>query len=280
VDVSFNKKDLEKMSNSIFSVTVVIPTTGRESLQRALDSILNQTLPVNEILIVCNGCQIDDINILDSKKIPIRILYSSRQGASAARNIGIREATSKYIALLDDDDYWLPTKIEKQIKFIEENLLQDRDVLITTRALLQTKGNIRISANNTYLTGSVHENIYKCSWKRVQVSLLTPTLLFSKDLALKVPFNEDFEIREDIDFLIRLQQKKMEIFQISTPLAVVSVNFQRSWERETVKRYLGWIKYLARINLKSAFAFGCGVGFRTLFLKFARRTLSVIGFPV
>ncbi len=263
------------MNSSISSsITVVIPTTGRESLFRAIDSVLNQTLSVNEILVVCSGCQIDEIKTIDSEKIPIRILHSPRQGASTARNIGIREATSKYIALLDDDDYWLPTKIEEQMRYIKENLLQDRNVLIATRALLQTRGNLRISANKTYLAGSVHENIYKLSWKKVPVSLLTPTLLFTKNLALEVPFNEDLELREDIDFLIRLQGKNMEIFQLSAALVVVSVNFRRSWERETVNHYLSWIKYLAQVSHKSAFAFGCGVGARTLFLKFTRRTLS------
>ena len=206
------------------SVTVVIPTTGRESLNRAVDSVLNQTLSVSEILVICSGCQIDEIKSIDSEKIPIQILQSPRQGVSAARNIGIRKAKSKYIALLDDDDYWLPTKIEEQVRFIYENHLQDRAVLIATRALLRTSGYIRISAKNTYMTGSIPENIYRFSWKKVPVSLLTPTLFLSQDLASEVLFNEDFEIREDIDFLIRLQQKNMEIFQIPKPLAVVSVN--------------------------------------------------------
>lgn len=112
-------------------VSVVIPTYKRETkyLSRAIDSILNQTYKNTEIVIV-------DDNPPDSpyrKQVKrfmqrfnnepniIYIMNPKNLGGSLARNNGINAATGDYITFLDDDDEYLPKKIEKQLKFMLEN---------------------------------------------------------------------------------------------------------------------------------------------------------------
>ena len=105
-------------------VSTVIPTFEREKeLQRAIDSVLKQTYKGNIEIII-----IDDSNIYNEypgniKTSPNRrIIYMNawkRQGAPVARNRGIKQSKGKYVAFLDDDDTWMPTKIEKQVELME-----------------------------------------------------------------------------------------------------------------------------------------------------------------
>lgn len=102
------------------SVAVVIPTFNRSGfLKRAIETACSQTYPVSEIIIVDDGSQDDtpqmvtDMAASDSR---IQLIRQSNAGANAARNAGVRNATSKWIAFLDSDDQWLPEKIAQQIE--------------------------------------------------------------------------------------------------------------------------------------------------------------------
>lgn len=105
-------------------VTAVITTHCREpgTVGRALDSVINQTYGDMEILLVDDSPvdypMRDAIKALaESAKVNVRYIPHERcMGACAARNTGISNAKGEYIAFLDDDDEWLPTKIEKQVK--------------------------------------------------------------------------------------------------------------------------------------------------------------------
>lgn len=103
-------------------VSVIIPTYNRANLiLQAVKSVLNQTYKNFEIIIVDDGSSDnteDVINVIHDNRIRY-IKHAINKGASAARNTGIREAKGKYIAFQDSDDHWLPDKLEKQVKRIE-----------------------------------------------------------------------------------------------------------------------------------------------------------------
>ena len=103
-------------------VSVIIPTYNRsELLKRAAESVLNQTFTNLECIIV------DDASTDNTKDIVTefdddRIIYlkhEENKHVSAARNTGINRAQGKYVAFLDDDDMWLPTKLERQVQLLE-----------------------------------------------------------------------------------------------------------------------------------------------------------------
>jgi teichuronic acid biosynthesis glycosyltransferase TuaG len=103
-------------------VTVIIPTYNRAAvIRKALDTALNQTYRNLEILVVDDGSTDETAQVLSEYQNRIRYIYQSNQGPSAARNRAITEAQGKYIAFLDSDDEWLPTKLEKQIAFLESH---------------------------------------------------------------------------------------------------------------------------------------------------------------
>ena len=109
-------------------VTAIVTTYHREPniIEGALHSILKQTYPVQEILLIDDN---EDDSQLSARVQEMCSRYRSvryikqdgNQGACAARNLGISQANGEFIGFLDDDDRWLPEKIEKQVKAFEEN---------------------------------------------------------------------------------------------------------------------------------------------------------------
>ena len=105
-------------------VSVVIPTHNRAGfLQAAIQSVLNQTFQDFEIIVVDDASEDQTTEIVRSFSDP-RIRYmrhESNKGQGASRNDGIRQASGEYIALLDDDDEWLPEKLAKQVALLDSS---------------------------------------------------------------------------------------------------------------------------------------------------------------
>lgn len=105
------------MNENTPCISVVIPTHNRANLVgRAIKSVLSQTFEDFELIVVDDASS-DDTEEVVKQFQDSRIKYVRHQknmGAPATRNTGIRIAKGTYIGLLDDDDVWLPTKLEKQ----------------------------------------------------------------------------------------------------------------------------------------------------------------------
>lgn len=98
------------------TVSVVVPTYNyARFLGRALDSVLSQTAPPSEIIVVDDGSTDDTAKVLDAYAKYITALRLPNRGVSSARNAGISIASGGFVALLDSDDVWLPTKLERQL---------------------------------------------------------------------------------------------------------------------------------------------------------------------
>ena len=103
-------------------VSAVITTHNRcELLLKAIESVKNQTYKNIEIIVVDDASSdstLDKCRILDGIKY-IRI--NTSKGGNYARNVGIKNSSGHYIAFLDDDDEWYPTKIEKQLGLFDKH---------------------------------------------------------------------------------------------------------------------------------------------------------------
>ena len=103
-------------------VTAIITTHNRlELLPRALESVLQQTLPPDEIIVVNDGSTDGTQAWLQQQETGVKVINQSQQGISAARNSAIKAANGQWLAFLDDDDSWLPDKLEKQLQAIKAN---------------------------------------------------------------------------------------------------------------------------------------------------------------
>lgn len=112
------------MSNDLVSIITPTWNCGRFIVE-TIESVLAQTYS-NWEMIIQDDCSTDDTEQIVSEYMQkdSRIKYyknSQNSGAAITRNAALRIAKGRWIAFLDSDDLWLPTKLEKQIKFMEEN---------------------------------------------------------------------------------------------------------------------------------------------------------------
>lgn len=108
------------------TISVIIPVYNRpETLKRAVLSVLNQTVQVDELIIVDDGSTDRTAQVIDEFKqlhpALIRTIQQPNLGVSKARNEGIKLAQSTWIAFLDSDDEWLPKKVETFLTFAQQN---------------------------------------------------------------------------------------------------------------------------------------------------------------
>ena len=95
-------------------ISVIIPSYNRRhTLERALQSVSDQTSPVDEVILVDDGSTDGSSEMVRQLFPQVTVLTQPNLGVSAARNRGIAAAQLKWIALLDSDDSWLPQKIEQ-----------------------------------------------------------------------------------------------------------------------------------------------------------------------
>lgn len=109
-------------------VSVITPCyNGSRFISETIESVMKQTYPEWEMLIVDDGSTDDSAKIVQGyteKDARVRLIRQENGGSASARNHGIREAEGQYIALLDADDLWEPEFLEKQIAFMKrENAL-------------------------------------------------------------------------------------------------------------------------------------------------------------
>jgi glycosyltransferase involved in cell wall biosynthesis len=98
-------------------VSVVIPTyNGGAYISQAIDSLLAQTLPPAEIIVVDDGSTDDTRGALAPYGASIRYFRQQNRDVFAARNRGVEKAKHELIAFLDSDDVWHPRKLELQTK--------------------------------------------------------------------------------------------------------------------------------------------------------------------
>ncbi len=191
------------MTESVPDISVVIPAWNAERwIARAIDSVLAQTLPPRELIIVNDGSEDATAEIVAGYGDRVQLLTQTNQGLSAARNTGINAACGEWVAFLDADDYWLPRKLEEQWRLIENN---PRLGFVSCTALLE------------YEDGNIAGE-WKCISKQDEADILR--VLFRKHAAIAGSgsavmarkkllvesggFDTTLDSLEDVDMWIRL----------------------------------------------------------------------------
>lgn len=178
-------------------VSVVIPTYNRAgTIRTAIDSVLAQTYPHTEIIVVDDGSTDETYQLLKTYQQERKIIYLTQgnSGPAAARNHGIKMAHGEFVAFLDADDHWLPEKLAKQMPLFgtsEVGLVYSDMQLVGDRSGLFS-GLIK----NGYKRGSVlksliYENFVPTSTVVARSILFSETSLFLDD-RYHVPIGEDY----------------------------------------------------------------------------------------
>ncbi|MGD0233448.1 MAG: glycosyltransferase family A protein [Syntrophorhabdales bacterium] len=104
------------------SVTVIVPVYNAAfTLARCLDSVFNQSLIPNQVILINDGSTDDSRNVAESYKDRIEYIEQTNQGPGAARNAGLKAAKGGYVAFLDADDYWLPEFLTRCVQFLDRH---------------------------------------------------------------------------------------------------------------------------------------------------------------
>jgi glycosyltransferase involved in cell wall biosynthesis len=187
------------------TVSVIIPTYNRANyICEAIDSILAQTYADYEIIVVDDGSTdgtrqalqrwIDDGTIC--------YYYQENRGESAARNHGIRKARGQYIAFLDSDDLFLPTKFEKQVAYLEQNL--DKAFVQSWYAKFDDQGNDLGYRDTSKINGYVYPEIL-LNWS---VLLAVPSVVVRSEVLEDIGgFDESIRLGPDLDLWRRITKK-------------------------------------------------------------------------
>ena len=103
-------------------ITAIIPAYNAErTITRAVSSVLNQTRPADEVIVVDDGSSDGTVDVIRSFGDKVILIQQQNAGASAARNAGINAATGNWIAFLDADDEWLPCRLELQVAHLQRH---------------------------------------------------------------------------------------------------------------------------------------------------------------
>lgn len=84
-------------------------------LGQAIDSVLAQTRPAQQVVVVDDGSTDGCTEVVQAYGSQVQYFHQDNQGIGSARNAGIRQATGRWLALLDGDDYWTPNKLADQL---------------------------------------------------------------------------------------------------------------------------------------------------------------------
>lgn len=168
------------------TVSVIIATYRREStLRRAIESALNQTYKDIEVIVADDNANIEWNTRVEAivKQYPSvkYIQNKTNKGSAATRNVGIQESTGDFITFLDDDDEYLPEKIEQQLNGLSE---ANGDFSVTDLFLYNEGGKLIDKRIRSYITDYSPEQLLKSHLMHHITG--TDTLMFKKSYLEKI----------------------------------------------------------------------------------------------
>lgn len=178
-------------------VSIIVTTYNRkELLSETLNSILSQTFQDYELIVVDNFSNYDFFNHIESfNESKIKPFQNANNGVIAInRNFGLEKAKGKYIAFCDDDDVWLPNKLEKQIE--KSKMFQDHSHLLIYSEVLLFGEVVKEEISNRKVVKNINDLI-----KKNQIAL-SSTFISNSEL---LKFDEDPNLVTSEDYALWLK---------------------------------------------------------------------------
>lgn len=238
----------EKIVPIMHVVSVIIPTTLRRELKRAVLSVLAQELPPSistEVIVVVDAqnpaCDESQLRLDLGLRHKDKVLFTrGKEGGGKARNFGIQEATGDWVSFLDDDDEWLPEKLATQIRLAQGS--EDSNTVIVSSRVLQRRAGggdgVALPEKLIQRGQAVEDYLFlRRSASAKRPSLYTSTILLSNSLARAMPWDNELARHQDWDWLIRLSRHpSTQVLQSPHPLVIIwtgstgSISAKNDWE--------------------------------------------------
>lgn len=207
-------------------VTVIVPAYNHELyIEECLKSVINQTYPHLQVIVINDGSK-DNTGYIIEKFIgvqgrPIEYLTKNNEGLCKTLNLGIELANGKYIAFIASDDMWLPSRIEEQVLFLEQNnniglVFSDAYFMRYDNPTTIKYSDYKPRIKKHFLNSIQNRNIYEALL--VENIILSLTVLIRKECFEKVGFFDISLKYEDYDMWLRVCRQYPIAF-IDKPLA-------------------------------------------------------------
>ncbi len=183
-------------------IDVIIPTFNRASvLDRAIQSVLNQTYKHFKLHVVDDGSTDETLELLEKYKGKITLHSQSNKGVSSARNLAAFNSSADWIAFLDSDDEWIPQKLELQVKAA----MNSPELRFFHSEEIWVRNGVRVNPKNKHQKSGPDLLI-----RSLDFCLISPsTSLIRRDLFLEHKgFDEDFTVCEDYDLWLKIMTKE------------------------------------------------------------------------
>jgi glycosyltransferase involved in cell wall biosynthesis len=182
-------------------ISVVIPTRDRyDLLQRAIRSVLEQTVRDFEVIVV-DDASIEDVGAIIGRFADARLTLVRHQipmGGGASRNTGIRHASGKYVAFLDDDDEWLPEKLELQL--VRINSYDNPGLVYTGSFHIDQRTGLTLKVFRPRLQHDTHRHLLRKNVIGTTSSIMVRRTNFSAGLM----FDEHLRSCQDWDLYLKI----------------------------------------------------------------------------
>jgi glycosyltransferase involved in cell wall biosynthesis len=231
------------------TVSAVIPTLGRLSLNRAVQSVLDQTRPVAEVIVVADTDA--PVTLPPDERITL-LRTPFRGGPAKCRQLGIDAARGSVIALLDDDDEWYSTKLERQLHVVDAQA-GTHWIASSRMAVLGPGTRKRIWPRRLI---QPRESVIDYMFRFTDVrhggrALQTSTLCFPTHLARNVRWDAHVGAAQDEpSWLIRVERATPDLRVIQLPDVLSTYNVQypsvSRHESDRTESYIEWgLQYLS-----------------------------------
>jgi glycosyltransferase involved in cell wall biosynthesis len=193
------------MSEDISAVSVIMSVhNGTAYLQKAVESVLNQSTREFEFIIIDDGSTDGSAEILErfcKKDSRVRLIRQKNIGLTKSLNIGLRHARGEFIARMDGDDLCFPHRFATQLDFLRQN--PDVVACGSNVELIDSDGD-RIGV---YRRPQTHEEIEEHFWSGLAGAIVHPSAMIRADALKKIGgYNEKFSKCQDYDLWFRLAE--------------------------------------------------------------------------
>ncbi|MBL7215323.1 MAG: glycosyltransferase [Phycisphaerae bacterium] len=220
------------MNNQGITISTVIPVYNNERfVGRAIESVLKQTVPAHEIVVVDDGSTDGTADVVRSFGEKVTLIQQSNAGVSAARNTGIQAAKGNWIAFLDSDDEWLPEKIQLQLELLGRN----PDLMWMTGNYEECLCDENRRAPHAlpqrclqFLCGKDYYDSYLHAIQLYQWGHTSCMLIWRQVFDEVGMFNTDISLAEDMDLWLRIGYHYPKVGFLAKPLSIYHLTVSNS----------------------------------------------------
>jgi len=202
-------------------------------LTEAIDSVLNQTFKDFELIVVDNYSSDDTESVVKSYDKQIRYFKNQNNGfIGVNRNYGISKSGGEYIAFLDDDDLWLPEKLEKQVELLDSN--KELGLVYSDSYIIDGNGDLR---EHTFFygmkpfRGDAFNKLFQFNFIPMLTAIIRREVLDKTGM-----FSTRYKIALDYDLWLRIAEYYPVDF-IERPLAKYRVHSESGYQENTILTY-------------------------------------------